>query len=106
MTYKEAKKHIDDNWANVNPYSSNSNSVTPHQIVALIVAPTERDSSIEETIFTEVHENRKDNADVLFNLNLFDNELSPYVVVLMSGDNICLPLYSYISSPTFEDKKD
>jgi len=53
MTYKEAKKHIDDNWSKVNPYTSNPNSATPHQIIALIV-----------------------------------------------------PLYGYISSPTFEDKKD
>ncbi|PJE46436.1 MAG: hypothetical protein CUR34_09460 [Sediminibacterium sp.] len=106
MTYKEAKKHIDDNWDKANPYTSNPNAPTPHQVVALIVAPTERDSGVEQDIFTEVHENKKDNADVLLDMNLFGKELSPYVVVLMRGSNICLPLYSYISSPTFEDKKD
>ena len=106
MTYKEAKIHIDENWDKANPYTSNPNATTPHQIKALIVAPTERDSSIEKAIFTEVRGNKKDNADVLLDMNLFGEDLSPYVVVLMKGSNICLPLYSYISSPTFEEKKD
>lgn len=105
MTYEESKKHINDNRQKVNPYTSKPDATTPHIVVALIVAPTERDNTIEYNIFTEVHENKKDNANVLLDMNLLDKDLSPYVVVLMKGSNICLPLYSYIPLPNIEDNK-
>jgi hypothetical protein len=106
MTYKEAKKHIDDNWDKANPYTFNPNTVTPHQILALIIAPTERNIDIEQSIYTQIHEYKKDNANVLLEMNLLGKDLSLYVVLLMKGDNICILLDSYISSPLFEEKKD
>lgn len=104
MTYNEAKKQLEDNWDKSNPHNTNKNSLTPHQVVALIVCPTDCDDITKQAVRVEVYNNKKDNADVLIEMDLFSMDLNPYVSVLIGGKIINLLLDTYLSSPTFFNK--
>ncbi len=95
MTYKEAIKLIDDNRKALDKYVLHSDPA--RLIVGTFVSSENRDNAIEQRIFTECVQGHKSNEDLLIELNIFSNDLIPFVVIQTRGENLSLPLASYLS---------
>ncbi len=97
MTYKEAKTEIEQaKIKSLNTITLNSNA--PHIIEGFLIAPTERENAIEEIVFENCVRLKVDNETVLESMNLLGKDLSPFIIVLVGGNNICMVLDAYFSS--------
>lgn len=103
MTYNEAKQIINDNEKVLSIYTTHDNP--PHRILGCFVSPIERSFKREEYIFNECITNKKDNAEVLLNLNIYSADLMPFVAMLIWGNNILIPLESYVNWPAVVDEQ-
>jgi len=96
MTYKEAVKIISDNKKALDIYTMHDNP--PHKILGTFIAPEQRDNKTEQHIYIECVNNRRSNDDVLVELNMYNSELTPFVTILMKGQEIAMPIASYLTS--------
>ena len=96
MTYKEAVKIISDNKKALDIYTMHDNP--PHRILGNFIAPEQRDNKTEQHIYIECVNNHRSNDDVLVELNMYNSELTAFVVILMKGQEITMTLESYLTS--------
>jgi hypothetical protein len=96
MTYKEALAHIEQNRKALDKYTLNENP--PHFVLGTFISTKERDYNTEQYIYEQCKEG-KSNEDVLLELNKMSNDLIPYVVLKIGGNEIAQPLDSYIAPP-------
>jgi len=102
MTYKEAVKIIDESRKQLDINVLHVNPV--HRVLGTFIAPEQSSSNTHEHIFEQCVKQHKSNEDVLFELNMFSTDLIPFVVILMKGNNIVMPLESYLSNPLLNDE--
>ena len=101
MTFTEAEKLINDNQHSLDQSTMQSNP--PHYILGCIICTKNRLYDTEQFIVTECIENRKNNKDILLNLGLLTEDLTPFVSVKMWGDKVIIHLESYLSSSLGKD---
>ncbi len=97
MTFYESQKQIDENWKELDRHVIYSNP--PHIIKGCFTAPTKRDHSVEQYIFTKCIDEAQSNEKVLFDLNLMTDQLSPFVAIQAWGMIFFIPLDSYLNAP-------
>ena len=103
MTYEEANlKLVNAKRQLLNSDTLNAN--VPHFIEGFIIAPIERDNTIEGKIFDECVTNKKDNKETLKSIGLLSKDLAVFIIVLARGENICLLLDSYFNSSFVSEK--
>jgi hypothetical protein len=101
MTYTEAEKLINDNQHLLDQSRIQQNP--PHYILGCIICTKNRLYDKEQFIFIECIENNKNNKDVLLDLSLLSEDLTPFVIIKMWGDKVIIHLESYLSSTLGKD---
>ena len=96
MTYKEAQEIIDRDWKKLTPQMVNS--IPPHLILRTLIAPIGSDLNTLVQIDSFLTNDHVPNDEVLLQMNLFGNNLEPFIVYLMSGSNIIWPLRAYFDT--------
>src|SRR6266496_3272177 len=102
MTYKEAKRVLDDNFDIVNPQMIASEP--PHLVLGGIVAPEGSAIPTLGFIYEKITDEHIANDEILLNNNWFGNNLIVYVVFKMKGSFWFQPLDSYKIAPFFVTK--
>ena len=99
MTYKEAKKVLDDHFDIINPHMIVSEP--PHLVLGGIIAPEGTAIPTLGFIYEKMTDEHIANDEILLENNLFGNNLIVYVVFKMKGSFWFQPLDTYKVAPFF-----
>ena len=102
MTYNEAIQKIKQHKNALDKHPKNNLL----KVKTYFVAPANRDTNSEYTIFKECNEKKKDNEAVLKDMRLHNKNLIPIVVVTINGTDVFVSLDSYLNSYFVRDGKD
>jgi hypothetical protein len=93
MNYEQAQAEINKTEQ---LYGSKTHLEPPHSIVMCIIAPTDCDPVTRQKLHSECMFNRKSNRQALEELNLLGQDMTPYVIMKLRGEDYMITLTSYL----------